>query len=292
MSISQLKIGQRLSLAFASVLALLVALSALAWFSLEASQQTMKNVEVMAERSAVTDEWVANTRLNATRVIALAKSNNHTALDTYFTPQIAATTAHISGLQKRLDEEISSDQGRALLTEIGQRRKTYVDTRNAFFKTLLGGDDFQADRMLEADLLPSIERYLESMAELQQFQVQLMKEAVEASEAAILRQELMIGGLAAFALLLAAFVGWRITRSITEPLKQAVDVATAVAAGDLTQKVETHRKDELGDLLNALGAMKNSLVQTVGQVRSATDSINTASMEIASGNQDLSARTE
>ncbi|MDP2742240.1 MAG: methyl-accepting chemotaxis protein, partial [Hydrogenophaga sp.] len=232
------------------------------------------------------------TRLNATRVIALAKSNNHTALDTYFTPQIAATTAHISGLQKRLDEEISSDQGRALLTEIGQRRKTYVDTRNTFFKTLLSGDDFQADRVLEADLLPSIDRYLENMGQLQQYQVELMQAATEASDAAILRQEIIIGGLAAVALLLAALVGWRITRSITEPLKQAVGVATAVAAGDLTQRVETTRKDELGDLLNALGAMKNSLVQTVGQVRSATDSINTASMEIASGNQDLSARTE
>ncbi|MDP3413559.1 MAG: methyl-accepting chemotaxis protein, partial [Polaromonas sp.] len=279
-------------MAFASVLALLVALSALAWFSLEASKQAMQGAAVMAQRSAVTDEWVANTRLNATRVTALAKSNNHTALDSFFTPQIAATTAHISGLQKRLDEEITSEKGRALLAEVGQRRKTYVDTRNNFFKTLLGGDDFQADRMLEAELLPSIDRYLESMGQLQQFQVDLMKEAQEASDAAILRQEMLIGGLTVVALLLAAVVGWRITRSITEPLKEAVSVATAVAAGDLTQRVETNRKDELGDLLNALGAMKASLVSTVGQVRSATDSINTASMEIASGNQDLSARTE
>ena len=53
MSINQLKIGQRLSLAFASVLALLVALSALAWFSLEASQQAMKDVEQMERRATV-----------------------------------------------------------------------------------------------------------------------------------------------------------------------------------------------------------------------------------------------
>ncbi|MDR7153203.1 methyl-accepting chemotaxis protein, partial [Hydrogenophaga palleronii] len=292
MSISQLKIGQRLALAFASVLALLVALSALAWFSLEASKQAMQGVEHLERRASVADQWVANTRLNATRVIALAKSNNNTDVDTFFKPLIAETTTRINELQKTLDAEITSEQGKALLAEIGQRRKTYIDTRNEFFKTLLGGDSFAADSMLEADLMPAIDRYLESMGKLQQQEHELVSKAVAASDASIRQQELIILVLSGIALLMAALVAWRITRSITEPLKEAVCIATAVAGGDLSQKVETKRKDELGELLNALGAMKNSLVSTVSQVRSATDSINTASLEIASGNQDLSARTE
>ncbi|PKO63678.1 MAG: hypothetical protein CVU22_27010, partial [Betaproteobacteria bacterium HGW-Betaproteobacteria-16] len=292
MSINQLKIGQRLSLAFASVLALLVALSALAWFSLEASQQAMKDVEQMERRATVANQWVANTRLNATRAIALAKSNNNTDVDSYFKPLITETSARISELQKTLDAEITSEQGKALLAEIGQRRKVYIDTRNEFFKTLLGGDSFTADRMLEADLMPAIANYLESMGRLQTLQEELVAKAVAESDATVYRQEIIILVLAGVALLLAVLVAWRITISITAPLKEAVGIASAVAAGDLSQKVETKRKDELGELLNALGAMKNSLVSTVSQVRSATDSINTASMEIASGNQDLSARTE
>ena len=292
MNFRQLKIGQKLALAFASVLALLVALSALAWYSLNASQQAMKHVLVMEERSVVTDEWVANTRLNAARVIALAKSNNNTDVDSYFKPLIEETSARISTLQKRLDAEIASERGRGLLTEIGQNRKAYIDTRNEFFKVLLAGDSFNADRMLEADLLPAIEKYLASMTLLQDYERELVAKAVAVSDATVDRQEMIIMVLAALAVALAVVVAWRITRSITEPLKEAVSVASAVAAGDLTQRVETNRKDELGELITALGAMKTSLVNTVGQVRAATDSINTASLEIASGNQDLSARTE
>ena len=153
MSINQLKIGQRLSLAFASVLVLLVALSALAWRGLEASRAATDSVVVMEKRSAATDEWVGHTRLNATRVIALAKSNNNTDVDSYFKPLITQTSARISELQKMLDAEITSEKGKALLVEISGRRKAYIDIRNKFFTTLLSGDSFEADRALESDLL-------------------------------------------------------------------------------------------------------------------------------------------
>ncbi|WP_439112443.1 methyl-accepting chemotaxis protein [Hydrogenophaga sp.] len=85
---------------------------------------------------------------------------------------------------------------------------------------------------------------------------------------------------------------WVVLRRVADALADASHAAREVASGNLTVSLQTNRTDELGDLLNALGAMKASLVNTVGQVRSAADSINTASAEIASGNQDLSARTE
>ncbi|WP_239384261.1 methyl-accepting chemotaxis protein, partial [Delftia tsuruhatensis] len=83
-----------------------------------------------------------------------------------------------------------------------------------------------------------------------------------------------------------------IARSVARPLQQAVELAQAVAAGDLSSRIQAHGKDETGQLLQALQHMNESLQRIVGQVRQGTDSIATASGQIASGNQDLSARTE
>ena len=83
-----------------------------------------------------------------------------------------------------------------------------------------------------------------------------------------------------------------ITRSITVPLAGALDVAQQVAAGELTCQVHIEGKDETSELLQALKHMNDSLAKTVGDVRASTDTITTASQEIASGNADLSARTE
>ncbi len=85
---------------------------------------------------------------------------------------------------------------------------------------------------------------------------------------------------------------WLVLRKVGKALEQASGFAREIAAGNLCVSVETDRKDELGELLTALGTMRTSLVQTVSQVRATTDSISTASAQIAMGNQDLSARTE
>ncbi|MBA5686600.1 methyl-accepting chemotaxis protein [Rugamonas apoptosis] len=86
-------------------------------------------------------------------------------------------------------------------------------------------------------------------------------------------------------------VRWLI-RSITVPLGAAVGMAQTVAAGDLRSEVRASTMDEIGDLLRALKAMQDSLARIVGQVRHGTDTIHQATVEIASGNLDLSSRTE
>ncbi|MDM7943344.1 MAG: methyl-accepting chemotaxis protein [Hydrogenophaga sp.] len=288
----KLKIGRRLALGFASVLTLLVAITAVGWSGLEAAKQSMARVGVMEQRLALTDEWLASTRLNINRVLALAKSGANPEVDAYFKPLIAQTTQRINEVQKTLDAELTSDRGKALLTEIAERRTEYISVRKTYFDTLKGGDFDVAAQQLDNALLPAANRYTDTMGKLQVYQRELLDAASAATNQTIWNQEVLIISLAALAMLLASLLAWRITVSVTAPLREAVGIATAVAAGDLNGEVQTTRQDELGDLLRGLAAMKSSLIQTVGQVRSATDSINTASYEIASGNQDLSARTE
>jgi methyl-accepting chemotaxis protein len=92
--------------------------------------------------------------------------------------------------------------------------------------------------------------------------------------------------------LLTGIVVYFIARSITLPLVEAVGVAQRVASGDLTANIVITSNNEFGQLLQALKNMNDSLVRIVGEVRTGTDSMATASNQIAAGNMDLSSRTE
>ena len=90
----------------------------------------------------------------------------------------------------------------------------------------------------------------------------------------------------------AVFISWLMQNKIMAELARAVDVAGAVATGNLRVDANTQRHDEVGDLMRALGAMTRQLNQSITTVRDSSESIRYSSAEIATGNQDLSARTE
>ena len=104
------------------------------------------------------------------------------------------------------------------------------------------------------------------------------------------RWVLLGGGLVT--LVLAALVAMWLARNISRPLRSAIEVARQVAQGDLTVRVDVRSRDETGELMQALQEMTASLLRIVSEVRGGTQTIATASRQIASGNLDLSARTE
>jgi len=85
---------------------------------------------------------------------------------------------------------------------------------------------------------------------------------------------------------------WVTLRSVCGPLDQAVAVATRIAGGDLAGPIAAQGSDEPARLMHGLAEMQRSLRRLVGQVRESSESIELASAEVASGNADLSQRTE
>ena len=98
--------------------------------------------------------------------------------------------------------------------------------------------------------------------------------------------------IALIALIGVTGMGLLLSRKIINSLNEAVVVAQTVAAGDLTYDIKVTGNDEVGRLMRALKEMNISLLKIVGEVRSGTETISTASTQIATGNLDLSTRTE
>ncbi|MDR5837453.1 methyl-accepting chemotaxis protein [Caballeronia sp. LZ034LL] len=91
----------------------------------------------------------------------------------------------------------------------------------------------------------------------------------------------------------AAFYTWISLRSrISRPLDAALAQFDAIASGDLRRSVSITSNDEMGQLLRGLAAMQSSLIDTVRTVRGGSESIASATKQIAAGNIDLSSRTE
>lgn len=100
-------------------------------------------------------------------------------------------------------------------------------------------------------------------------------------------------GLATLAcIILSLIIAWRMTRSITVPLRETLSSAKRIAEGDLTSEITSSRTDELGELMTAVGTMNQSLRDIISRVRDGVNNVARASSEIAAGNTDLSSRTE
>ncbi|MGE8510338.1 MAG: methyl-accepting chemotaxis protein [Paraburkholderia terricola] len=101
-----------------------------------------------------------------------------------------------------------------------------------------------------------------------------------------------VGAASAVAAAIGIVLGWAIRRSIKLPVERVVASVGRIAGGDLASKIESHGRDEIAWLNYELNQMRKQLQTTISNVRQSAEMVAQASSEIASGNNDLSVRTE
>jgi methyl-accepting chemotaxis protein-2 (aspartate sensor receptor) len=111
------------------------------------------------------------------------------------------------------------------------------------------------------------------------------------AEADTLRNRYIVFGLVAI-VIFSALLFWLVRVNVTLPLRRAQQAASQIAGGDLTVSITVTSGDEIGQLMTAMNGISTNLSTVVGEVRRGTDTIANAAGEIATGNLDLSARTE
>ncbi|MDP3226885.1 MAG: methyl-accepting chemotaxis protein [Acidovorax sp.] len=260
-----------------------------------------RSAQVQAQADAVTKEmeqrvqaalrWSGLTETNAARTQALIVSSDP-AVEAEFKDVITATSAQISQVQKSLESMALSEADKQQMAKIAAARKTMIDLRGEARKLKTDGQQDQAVTLITQKYNPSVTAYTTTLRDFVQ-QQQQGAEAVQKQMAAERMFTVKIAAVAVGLLLLAIIVGaYYLIGSIQRPLAQANGLAERIAGGDLSMEESVTRGDEFGDLLRSLYTMSNALGRMVHQVRQSTDSIAIASAEIATGNHDLSARTE
>ena len=289
-----LTVGMRLGLCFGLVLFLLVALMASGLVQLNSIDRLNSRIidEVWVQADAA-DLINVTVRENARQTMQLFIADKAEA--GAINARIAANKKVIGEALGVLDKLVDTPESRALLATIRQRRALYVASFTEVERLLAQDRREEAVQLMKRQTLPLLDGLQGLVAELSGVQTKSVvagSAAIKASIALAFKLMLLFGALA-FAVAIAA--AWRITRGLLRQLggepDYAARIAGRIAQGDLGVAVDTRPHDK-SSLLFAIKTMRDSLAGIVGQVRAGTDTMATASSQMASGNLDLSARTE
>jgi len=293
MNIQNLKLGARLGLAFGAVLALAIVLTVIGTLRLQQVVDATADMDVAVRKARLADRWLAGTRVNRALVEARLR-----AVDAQDQAQIVArmkaNSAEITAASEELDRLVVKAEGRAMLAKTAELRKNYTAARNDVFALKDGGSADRAalDRAVQEKMTPALNAYDAAVQELAGHQKTMFDEAKGHVDDVAAAGRRLLAGVGTVAVLLGAALAWWLTRSITRPLRQAVALANAVAAGDLSTRVVVESRDETGELMAALQTMNANLNTLVTRVRGGADTIASVAVQVAAGNHDLSARTE
>ena len=285
---SNLRIGQRLGLGFGMVLVLLGVVATLGVWQMAGINTDVKNaVNDKYPKTVILNDMdlriVENTRILRSLILSSDK-DQQASLNARYAENVSVDNEDLA----QLDKLIVNPKGKVLLNAVHDALAGYRAYASEIKELALAQKKPEATKVLFGEKYKSQDALLDSIKELIKFQGELMLEAgTSATDRYQLSLKLMIA-LTLGAVGLGAAMAYWITRTITRPVNSALEVATRLAAGDLTVTIESTSRDEVGMLLRAMSEMVERLSQVLGEVRSATDSLSSSSEEVSATAQSLS----
>ncbi len=290
-----LRIGARLAGGFGLLLLALVATSVASLQSMSGIQQRLNDiVHVSNEQVRQSNRMlIAINRTTAASeelMLAATPAERDEAL-----AKLTVERKRYDAAEEALTRSMSDDttaREREILAGIQKQKNITRPLTTALFDQVKAGKMVEARRMLAEQVQPAQSRWLEVIETMVAFQDKDTDAAAQAAEARYRMTRGILIAVVVAMLMLGALSALLITRSITQPISQAVKIAETVAQGDLTVRIEATGRDEPARLLRELDLMTQALARVVSQVREGSESIAAGSSQIANGNDDLSQRTE
>lgn len=292
MSFDNLKVSTRL---WTVILGLLLILAAAALIvqsrTAAAYDATLEQVQAIENDISNLLRWRGGTEVGITLlVVATASTDTNLAQD--YSARFKERLALNNALQAQVEKGATTPQRQAVVQKLAEERKKMIALTTKAQEVAAQGDPDAVRSMIQNEMEVQASRYVQAQDDYITYLSQERDQGREAAQSmrryyAIVTVSVILAVIGAGVLLTAWLV-----RSISGPLTQAMGLADAIAQGNLSRDIPTHRRDELGSLLRSLSTMVTQLRTVVGEVRSGVQSVSAASHEIASGNQDLSMRTE
>ena len=290
--LNNLKIRQRLLLSFGAVLALVVGLGVTV---------DVKMARINHASTEIADNWLPsvahvsdmNTNTSDMRIAVLqhVTSTDMTAKLRY-EKNLEATQAVLQGHLKEYAKLVTSPEEQGLLDKFKQSWTAYEEVQTRVLQLSRASKNELAAVLMNDESQQLFDQASAHLMTLVKFNQQHSAAASDAADAEYASARWTLLAVTLLALGLGAVMALSVSNAIARPMRDAVAAAERIASGDLTQTMNTERRDEVGQLLQAMTQMQSSLVRMVSEVRHSSENIATGSSQIATGNADLSQRTE
>ncbi|WP_288379966.1 methyl-accepting chemotaxis protein [uncultured Massilia sp.] len=296
--LNNLKVGTRLALGFALVLVLLVAVTVVGIVRMSEIQDRLDRVVSV---SNVSTGLVIDMRNNVSDRVASLRVLTLMTDPADMEPEMAKfkeQTRKYDEAQKKLSTIFAahaSDKEKALLAQIKEFEGTAMPAIAKASELYLANNAMDATRVMIREVRPVQKKWMDGLDQLAVLEEKQNAQSKADAESAFQNARNFMIVLLLAAVAMGVAMAWLIARSLRKQLggepAYTAQIAGSIAHGDLSIAIETDSSDR-GSLLVEMKEMRNSLVGIVEQVRRGTETIGTASREIAAGNIDLSSRTE
>jgi methyl-accepting chemotaxis protein len=291
-----MKVGMRLGLGFALVLFFLVGVTIIGIFStgqIQARLDRVVGVNNVVTRYVIDMRSNVSDRINSLRILTMMSGPDEMEADLN---RVKEQAKKYEEMEKKLAAKFAlegSPQEKALLAQTIEHEAVALPAIAKAQELWLANKAEDATRVMIKEIKPAQKKWMDALEQLAVLEDKLNTQSqVDANSAYHSARNFMLI-LGAIAVALSVLAAVLITRGLLKQLGGEPDytakIAGAIANGDLSIAIDDAAKDSL---LYEMKEMRNSLVSIVGQVRVGTETIGTASREIAAGNIDLSSRTE
>jgi methyl-accepting chemotaxis protein len=213
--------------------------------------------------------------------------------------KVARLASDIRSAQAALDKDcaayypdgVSNEQERELADQIHQ---SLVGIASLVAATLSSLDDnnFEQTTVLADALLSEMAASVSMLTQDAELNLEMARQFADDGDALTSNLRWVAIALICAGVLVAIFAVISLAAAITKPLLRALGLANNIAEGRLENNITVENRDEFGRLLNELKEMDEHLSSIVRDIKVSTESVTRAAYEIASVNQDLSARIE
>ena len=286
MTLRSLSIATRNLLCFGILATLVAALGLFGWFQLAQIRQLGHQVEQRHIPTLVAANdlglLLARTRIETLRLLAMPD-----------TETLANTRKKLDGLSTdvqaafgRYQQGALSPQSRQALDDLRQVHREYMQGVRQLADLASAGQMAEARQVVQQSMAQLGIRMNACIETLRNAVQQDIHIASTEADTAYERSNGVTGLAILLALSLTGLLAWRLTRSVARPIAQAVAAARTIAAGDLTQALDSRGRDEAAQLLQAMQQMQTQLRETLAHIGDSATQLASAAEEMTAVTQE------